>query len=181
LSGVFPFFGKEYNSAREHAILLINKLYLLTDTDGKPIPIYLTGHSLGGGLAQHVAFVADKMVKATYTFDTSPVTHWSQLPKDEQSRDPVIYRVFQERESLEILRNLTTRFTTLSYRRTDYAFDLVQKNGAEAHAISNLTCGFAKLVSDFPSSKQEGESIPISFTKANADALLKKENGICSF
>ena len=171
-SGALPFLGREYERARDHAIPLITKLHHLVGSDGKPIPIYLTGHSLGGGLAQHVAYVADKMVTATYAFDNSPTTNWAQLRDYEQVRDPVIHRVYQDREILEFVRNITTRFNITRYNRTDYAFDLVKTKGAEAHSISNLTCGFANMVKEIAIEPVYGKENPFDYSRASAKATV---------
>ena len=171
-SGVVPFLGREYERARDHAIPLITKLHQLRGSDNKPIPIYLTGHSLGGGLAQHVAYVADKMVTATYAFDNSPTTNWAQLRDYEQVRDPVIHRVYQERESLESLRNIASRANITRYHRTDYAFDLVKTKGIEAHSISNLTCGFAQMVANQKDEPEYGDKNPFDYSKASAKATV---------
>lgn len=168
LSGALPILGPEYGLARDYAIPLITKLHEKIGSNGKPIPIYLTGHSLGGGLAQHVAYVAGKLVTETYVFDTSPVTHWFQLRDYEQVRDPVIYRVYQQREVLEKIRNLSTRFNITRYNRSDYAFDFVQSHGIEAHSISNLTCGLAELVTDIAADKDQ----LFDYSKASAEVTL---------
>jgi pimeloyl-ACP methyl ester carboxylesterase len=141
-------------------------------SNNKSIPIYLTGHSLGGGLAQHIAYVADKMVTATYAFDNSPTTNWSQLRDYEQARDPVIHRIFQEREVLERIRNAAGKFTDIRYRRTEYAFDLVKTRGVEAHSISNLTCGLAKLVKN----PVAVEKNPFDYSETSAQATLKDKS-----
>lgn len=169
LSGFLPFMGREYERARDSALPLITKLHQNMGSDGKPIPIYLTGHSLGGGLAQYIAYLADKMVKATYAFDTSPGTHWFQLREYEQAHDPVIYRVYQKREALSLIRNITTRLNITRYNRTDYAFDLVKAGAVGSHSINHLTCELAMLAS---SNNNFTENNPFDYSKASAQATL---------
>jgi len=46
--------------------------------DNKNAKVYVTGHSLGGGLAQQAGYL-DARIEAVYAFAPSPVTNWSNL------------------------------------------------------------------------------------------------------
>lgn len=166
LSSLLPFYEDEYELARQHAIPVIEKLSKLKTAKAEAIPVFLTGHSLGGGLAQYIAYIADTKVKATYTFDTSPFTHWSYLCPDQQTHDPLIYRIYDEKEALENMRKDSTRFNLPRYHRSDYSVRFAKTDDMfEAHAMSYLTCGFAKNMT--------GDNNLFHYSKDNAAATLK--------
>lgn len=145
LSGVLPFAGAEYRRAKLYVIPVIDELAKKTRPDGKPIEIFLTGHSLGGGIAQYIAYLSPN-VSATFTFNTSPVTHWFQLQEEEKKRDPIIYRIYMGKEILSYVREVTSRFNIRRYNRSDYEFFFVDTGIVGAHDISHLTCQFAARV-----------------------------------
>jgi Lipase (class 3) len=83
------------------------------------VKIVSTGHSLGGGLAQHLAYsfpdikTADgklmPRVSAVYAFDPSPVTGWYSVPRELRevnARGLHIDRVFEHGEILSYIRLL---------------------------------------------------------------------------
>ena len=51
VSGIIPQAGSEYERAEQYMAPVINELASARDTGGKSIKIYVTGHSLGGGIA----------------------------------------------------------------------------------------------------------------------------------
>lgn len=96
----------------------------------KQAPIDLVGHSLGGGLAQHLAYSnASCNVRNTVTFDTSPVTGWFFLKERRtpdgsrsliETPDPRIMRIHLDGEVLSWVRKVTTKFNLPRKNRTDY-------------------------------------------------------------
>lgn len=81
---------------------------------GGPLRIYTTGHSLGGGLAQHILYTHPDRVLQAIAFDPSAVTGFQdQSPADQVKGcacddpalggEPRIYRVY---DAYEILANL---------------------------------------------------------------------------
>lgn len=173
LSGMATFMGKEYELARNHAMPLIAKLHGIKDESGRPIPIYLTGHSLGGGLAQSLAYIADGMITATYAFNTSPTTNWTHLREYEQQHDPVIYRVSERGEFLGYIREVTTKFTDDRYRRSELEFDFSHAGMFNKHSIKQMTCGLAKLSVEFGDGGRLRD--PFDYSVSSARKILDSE------
>jgi hypothetical protein len=143
LSGLINFAHSEYVTAEQRIPKLVSDL-----KNVQRIPrIYLTGHSLGGGIAQEVSFLT-KDVTETFTFNTSPVTNWSRLCNSGRivNPDPPISRVYQGKEALAYLRNLTSRFNSELYARSDYRFGFIKGDVLESHSMQHLTCQLAARV-----------------------------------
>lgn len=143
----------------------------LQDAAGHTIPIYATGHSLGGGLAQAAAYMR-KEITAAYVFNTSPVTGWTTLsaqyrddpaaPLVMQTQDPQVIRVLQDDEVLGLVRLVTNAANTTvrRYNRSDVYFDfpstrkVIEVMGlgpglafdSELHSITLLACNLAARV-----------------------------------
>lgn len=150
LSGVVPSTAGEYGQARSLLASIIEVLAKKPSpyNPTQPIEIYLTGHSLGGGIAQYLAYSFYPKIKETFTFDTSPVTHWMQLPDAEKNSYPVIHRIYMNGEFLSYLRDVTTRFNNRRFNRTDYEFFFVKQGAINAHSMSHLACQFAARVTE---------------------------------
>ena len=145
LSGALPFAGAEYSRAERHITPVIDQLALIPGQNGKSIDIFLSGHSLGGGIAQYMAYLSPK-VTAAFTFNTSPVTHWFQMSDEEKKRDPTIHRVYMNKEVLSYVREISSRFNIRRYHRYDYEFFFVDADAVDAHDVSHLACQFAARV-----------------------------------
>jgi pimeloyl-ACP methyl ester carboxylesterase len=141
-SGIVDFDETEYTIARDRIAALIKAL-VLNGIES----IYLTGHSLGGGIAQHIAFIS-KDVKETFAFNPSPVTNWMRLCKTtaDLNWDPKINRIYQGKEVLAYVRNVTTRFNSELYWRNDFRFGFVEANAVVSHSMNNLACQLAARV-----------------------------------
>lgn len=166
LSGVLRSRKNEYIAAKDAAIPLIRALKSSGVKD-----IYLTGHSLGGGLAQEIAYLSGD-VTATYTFNTSPVTGWMRQKSEGNVvvDNPVIHRIYMSKEILSYIRKFTRHFNHELPNRVDYRFNYVaKKNPLKAHDMSELTCNFARRVT---------EDAEFDFSSADAVAVLKNKN-IC--
>jgi hypothetical protein len=70
-----PYFD-EYDQVGAEIRDVINKIYA---SGCRHARIIVTGHSLGGGLAQHAAY-GDKRITYVYAFDPSPVTGYFDFP-----------------------------------------------------------------------------------------------------
>lgn len=107
-------------------------------------PIDLVGHSLGGGLAQHLAFYSHACdVRKTVTFDTSPADGWFYLKRTHNIKtpDPVIERVYLDGEGLAFMRKVSTKFNLVRNNRRDYRIDFagVQGNPVHLHSMTLLS------------------------------------------
>ena len=91
--------------------------------------IYTTGHSLGGGLAQLLAY-SDHRIQGAVVFDPSPVTGYSTLVTDKQvSCSARVLRVYERGEGLAYLRSFLRRFYTLSDNIEEVSFDFIHTGG----------------------------------------------------
>jgi len=161
----------------------------------RQFPVFTTGHSLGGALAQLAAYLRED-VTAAYTFNTSPATGWailrSQLrdvpksPDVMQVDDPNIIRVTQEGEWLNIARVFSNAANSTVRRsnRTDVHFDfpvtrdvigVTGKPGwgrkvVELHSISMMACNLAARV-------VEGDGVAaFGYTKEMAQRAIKEQS-----
>ncbi len=143
----------QYARARVLMPTLIRKL-----AGARPkMKIYVTGHSLGGGIAQQAGYLS-REVNAVFAFDTSPVTNWSRLVHlDKQprkagegpvmeNRDPSIYRVYHWHEGLAYVRNVTSRFNSRRFGRSDYEFFFQKVPPIAAHEMGILACHLAARI-----------------------------------
>ncbi|TKB58827.1 MAG: hypothetical protein E8D49_10540 [Nitrospira sp.] len=129
----------------------------LLSASGDPIKLVATGHSLGGGLAQHFAYAFQQpfasggpKVSEVFAFDASPVTGWSVVPRGIRScnaHNLRINRVFEHGEILALVRLVTSRLlrytehpSVWEYR---YNFD-PSWNLVRNHSIGMLAQGLKK-------------------------------------
>jgi hypothetical protein len=130
---------------------------MLVSADGTPIKIMSTGHSLGGGLAQHFAYTFKQepidgrgpKVSEVFAFDSSPVTGWfsvSDPPRSYNADGLTVNRMFEHGEVLAYIRLFTSRLAIRSenpaiweYR---YNFDPKAKI-IKNHSMRGLACGLA--------------------------------------
>jgi Lipase (class 3) len=148
-SALFGFAPPQYVIAQQHVPAVIAKLHALHPG----IKVYVTGHSLGGELAQQAAYMSDEnddknKVEAAFTFDPSPVTNWSQLEinKAVKTPDPVIYRAYHAKEGLAYVRNVTTRFNSRRLNRSDYDFYFQKLKPTAAHEMGVIACHLANRI-----------------------------------
>lgn len=137
----------------------------LRSVGGDTIKIVSTGHSLGGGLAQHFAYTFKQSSKASvgprvsevYAFDPSPVTGWVSAedpPRSHNAKGLIINRIFEHGEILAYVRLLTSRLVRLvgstenpSIYEYRYNFD-PKANIVRNHSMRSLACGLFKAASD---------------------------------
>lgn len=162
----------QYRTARVQILPLIAHLHETYPA----VPIVVTGHSLGGGIAQQIAYASEHVHEAV-VFDTSPVTNWSQLarakPKSLVAKTyPTIHRINHLNEFLALPRFIATRLTTTRLERSDYDFSFQTEKKVDSHEMGILAChlivrmntataefplSFAKKVISLPSICPGGE------------------------
>ena len=82
-----------------------------TQVNGNAIELTSTGHSLGGGMAQFMAYRIEQ-IKKVYAFNSSPVTGYYDI-EDKDALDPnksgcKIYRIYESGEALTYVRKFFT-------------------------------------------------------------------------
>ena len=133
---------------------------------GEPYNIITTGHSLGGGLAQHACYISDE-VKTAYVFNSSPVTGytdfaaWQRLLHVQGVR---IHRLYERGEVLEILRffmKIVYLFDPAPNENpylSEHRFDFKDAGFINEHGMLPLAIGLCFL-RDYPEKKFEIEEI----------------------
>jgi len=109
---------------------------------GKQLRIVTTGHSLGGGLAQHAAYTTDE-IKEVYAFDSSPVTGYYDIEeRKKNSLGKKIDRIYERGEILSYARSLLRPFYELSEKDpniTEIGFNFTKGSWAgEQHSMTDL-------------------------------------------
>jgi hypothetical protein len=119
--------------------------------DRRPtVPVVATGHSLGGGLAQHIAYCFDDLRVAAVVFNTSPRSHQRDCqrrdhpePSDEQIETVRTGRITRIHQHHEILSPVRALFSSPDYQDTRYYFS--HGNWFSRHSITALSMGLTKL------------------------------------
>ncbi len=124
--------------------------------------VIATGHSLGGGLAQHACYVQEE-VKMAYVFNSSPVTGYTDFkqPKDEGVK---IYRLYEKGEVLQYLRffmKIVYLFDPRPNRDPyikEHRLNFNYKDAAiiSEHGITSLACGLKWLGDPLNKDKMPG-------------------------
>ena len=145
----------QYPKADQYVLDMLTKIRAkypnIFGLDGRPtVPVVATGHSLGGGLAQHIAYCFDDFHIAAVVFNTSPRSHKRdcqrpdhRAPSAEQIdsvRRSRITRIHQHHEILSPLRALVS---SPDYQDTRYYFS--HGGWFSRHSITALSMGLTKL------------------------------------
>ena len=166
--------GDEYDKARELAgRALTNEVASL----GPNPVISTTGHSLGGGLAQHLFYYsyrlpAQAQVTRCYAFDPSPVTGYNQGGDAKRARDdemkklagawkspePMIKqyhfgtaRVYERGEILQYFRAICRWFVPPTPYITELQCNFVRSgNSVNQHSMSRLAEGISSYADHHP-------------------------------
>lgn len=128
--------------------------------DRQDLRLVATGHSLGGGLAQHLAYSlppGGPRVSSVYAFDPSPVTGWSTVACDrraENARALATDRAFEHGEILAYVRLLLSYVNPPSaaspaIREVRYNF-VQSSNPIKSHSIRFLACSLIKASGQAP-------------------------------
>lgn len=110
---------------------------------GKNFRIVTTGHSLGGGLAHHAAYVSD-CIKDVFAFDPSPVTGFYSVPDPSRRKNAlgiVVRRIYERGEILATLRRIVRFFNPLSTEDPEIIeirFNLSQGSAVTQHNMRTL-------------------------------------------
>lgn len=102
LTWFIPFFKDHYDRVEEITPIMLERLR----SKFPDYRIITSGHSLGGGLAQHAAYCTPE-INGAYTYNSSPLTGYLSLSRDKRNagkKDLFIARVFEHREALAYLR-----------------------------------------------------------------------------
>ena len=151
LAAFLGFEPAQYAVARAHMLPLFAALESVLEDRGDGARIYITGHSLGGGLAQQAGYLS-RSVKEVFTFNTSPVSNWSQLRLHGQVRNayPIIHRLYHGGEILEKIRFVSTSVTQARYGRHDIGLQLEGRSSFGGHSMQIIACNFAQLIAAEP-------------------------------
>lgn len=131
----------QFIEAKAYLAQVRDALVQRPDGTGARPRFFVTGHSLGGGLAQQAAYV-EPLVDAAYAFNSTPVTNWSWsvLKNELRQPDPLIYRISHRREALGLVRRLSGHFITRPPRRVDIEMEFTQGSRVDLHEMAILTC-----------------------------------------
>ena len=165
----------EYQIVHSHAEQMVD-LALANAKEKLPLvngfDVYSTGHSLGGGLAQLLAY-SDARVKGAVVFDPTPVTGYGTLVSDAQVNcNARVVRIYERGEALQYVRSVLRRFYSLSENINEVSFDLVHargnpvanhsmaafRGGLEARA--GVEQGTAVLIAALPDSPDQFNALP---------------------
>jgi hypothetical protein len=138
----------QYDQVQKAVPDIIRTIYR---TGCKPSIIVATGHSLGGGLAQHAGF-ADRRIDYVYAFDPSPVTAFFAVPFPERSAATErlgVDRIYESGEILSLPRYLASGVFPSSQCRPRVRIvrfsTVTAPSRLERHRIGNLTRALAEL------------------------------------
>jgi hypothetical protein len=139
----------QYDQVNAAVHSIIDEIYRRGCHPGR---IIATGHSLGGGLAQHVAY-ADKRIGYVYAFDPSPVTAFFEVPFVDRSAATKalgIDRIYETGEILSLPRYIVSGVFPTSQcqpRVRIVRFAVVAAPSLiDRHRINNLVTGMNSLV-----------------------------------
>lgn len=174
LANLFGFEPSSYERARKSLPELVKRMR----HNNPGVPIYVVGHSLGGGLAQQAGYLS-KDVTAVFTFNTSPVTNWSNLRLLGLVNKgyPTIYRISNGGEALAGIRAIATAGTTTRYGRHDIQIQFGEKEILDGHDIGRLACNFAKILSD-TKTEDAAHGYPLSFIESHVIRVEGQLEGV---
>ncbi|MES2362739.1 MAG: DUF6792 domain-containing protein [Pseudomonadota bacterium] len=188
----------QYVSAQAFIPKVVEGIRSQAVSQGADIRIYVTGHSLGAGLAQQAGYL-DARISEVFAFDPDPVTNWNALvmrnakarneceeklsaalrsDKDAvagcrylviKNPDPVIHRVYHWHEGLAYVRNVTSRFNSRRFGRSDYEFYFQDAKAITAHEMGILTCYLAKSI--------KGDEADHGYTREFAMSVISPDYG----
>lgn len=120
---------------------------------GDKLRIFSAGHSLGGGLAQHAGYSVQD-IKTIYVFNTSPITGFYSLPKEDREHNAKqmrILRIYEHGEILAYFRLVMRFFYPISYRNpsiTEVRFNFGQGDGIAQHNMEKFALGLKQIAAE---------------------------------
>jgi hypothetical protein len=154
----------EYDQVQQAIPGIIDKLVA---SGCRPRRILAAGHSLGGGLSQHVAY-ADPRIDYVYAFDPSPVTGFFGVPARARMaaiKKLGIDRVYESGEILSLPRYLASGIFPSSPCRPRVRIvrfaTVTVPSLIERHRIANLTEGLERLAAHGPT-----RPVPVAYRAA---------------
>ncbi len=134
-----PGIDDHYDQVKKHISTILNRARVAS---GPVKSIVTTGHSLGGGLAQHAAY-SELSIDTVYAFNPTPVTGYKSVKKEireENSRNLFIARIFEHGEVLAYLRFGLRHFYAISEKNPEIVelrFNFQSKlGGLREHSMS---------------------------------------------
>lgn len=151
LVAALGFEPRQHALVRSHIPTLVGRIIAQSNAPSRPIKIYATGHSLGGGLAQEAGYLRPEILEA-FTFNTSPVTNWSYLRRHKAVANdyPIFHRIYNGGEFLEVPRFISTTFTAARFGRHDIGLQFTERKSFSGHGMSIIACSFADLIASHP-------------------------------
>ena len=146
------FVGRRFFDQYDQVQLAVPDIIATLDKQGcRPRLIVATGHSLGGGLAQHAGYSSSR-IAYVYAFDPSPVTGFFAIPFGESGRSIEhlgIDRVYEAGEILSLPRSLASGVFPSSQCRPRVRIvrfaTVTTPSLIERHRIGDLTAGLIDL------------------------------------
>jgi hypothetical protein len=147
LTGFLPF-KNQYDDAREQFSEL--KAYAVAKFGVRKVHFVTTGHSLGGGLAIHVAYCFPKV--SAVVFDPSFVENKLKC-KGRDVSSPYIYRIYETGEPFDSVRRIAkvVRRTDAHGRHRAYrinSIELDQRGPFKQHNMLRLSAGLLRIALD---------------------------------
>lgn len=149
-----PFIVDQYDQIKDIVPKIVDDLS--KDGASNEFRFIATGHSLGGGLAQHALYL-DPRIKTAFAFNSSPFTGWSDLEirqRTDNAFETTIYRIHENGEVLEFLRLLMKISYVFNPRPNvnpyfvEYRFNLTTGGLVKQHGIVPLACVLRKTRKD---------------------------------
>ncbi len=181
LTAFLGFEPRQYRLSRRHLPALIDTLEERFRRDGTEPLIHVTGHSLGGGLAQQAGYLS-RAIGEVFTFNTSPVTNWSHLRLDGAVGNayPIFHRIYHGGEILEKIRFVSTAVTEARYGRHDIGLQLESRRNFGGHSMKIIACTFAQQIAVRGAAARADHHYPVEWIEA---VVLKNpgsvENKLC--
>ena len=153
-----PFYTDEYVEVSQdvgRALVDRLKTRLADGTLDRNVRLVATGHSLGGGLAQHLAYslpadgsgdTALPRITKVYAFDPSPVTGWSTVPNNPRDRNVQgleTTRAFEHGEILAYVRLILSYVNPPSKTNpaiTEIRYNFIKSNPLSSHSMRMMAC-----------------------------------------
>ncbi len=140
----------QYLTARK----IMQKVFAHFGESNKPIQFFTTGHSLGGGLAQHILYSYPTKITQAIAFDPSAATGYAKQPLENQlascecdssdlNGEARIYRIY---DAYEILSNM--RIFHKIFFNPERHIQEIRFPDRRSHSMSGLTNYMLKKIED---------------------------------